>query len=296
MKAIFKLKTFWLITILASVVIYVALVNLNRSFKSETTLLVIPKSDLSSANGSQIVENLQVVGESLFLYEKLEENRSDLVEEAVLELPKNKKQDFWRKKIIFERVENSGMLVISATDKSRYIAESLSLEASREMISLVPLYYDIKKDLDIRIIDEPITSQAISQSAFILSLESIVSGFFLALVSFVFSFYFFSVKEKFPKTSFDLSTWRTKNSLEKSAEIPIFKTEEVWMPQQKISLEKESVDRTRTASAPDNLPVAPLPVVEKKALQTQAEKQPIIREATPEEVKERLNKLLSGKL
>jgi hypothetical protein len=293
MKDIFKLKSFWIIAFLASALISVALINFNRIFVSETSVLIVPKSQLAILGNDQIVENLSHFANSLSFGEKISAIRPDLVPESVEELPAHKKKKYWSEKIEAERVGDSGIIVILAKDKSRYVSESLSAESARELINFAALYYNVKADLDVRVLDEPATKEALSQNQFFLFLESFLIGFFLTFLSFSLSFHLFPKEEKISKKSFDYSSWTPKKTEKKDLESVIFK-EEPWVPQ------------GRTASAPSNLPIAPTPTEEedtsekiekeKKEEKPKSDQEPIIREATPEEVKERLNKLLSGKM
>jgi hypothetical protein len=84
---------------------------------------------------------------------------------------------------------------------------------------------------------------------------------------------------------------------------PIFKAEQEipFGEKSEIKPEKKQFNLGKKAVAPDNLPISDnslfsAPVVPKEEMNNSSDKKPLTHEATPEQVKERLNKLLSGKL
>lgn len=292
MKEIFKSKTFWLTFVILSAIIYIALINLNRTYQSEIDILIIPKSEKAAINSEQIVENFKVIPESLAFFERMIKDDEGIVDDLVLELPSYKKKIYWNSKVKTERISNSGIVKISAFDDDHYIAENLSTQTVKNIIGSAGLYYNIKNDIDIRIIGEPITLYSNSQSKIILVLKSLVSGFILVFLSFLTPFYLF---EKNTERHNRFLPIKENLKLEKT-EKPVFEKEKDW-----FSLAKSEIScniYNKKASAPDNLPIAGGAEENKETekFPENEEKNPITREATSEEVKERLNKLLSGKL
>ena len=165
-KGIFKLKTFWLILPLIIAVIFLALINFNRGYESQTDILIIAKNSASAKSLDRIVESLKIIGEK-------------------------------KTNAKIERINESGILRISAFDKNQNKARNISLNATHELIASVGYFYDIKKEIDIRIIDGSLTKERTEDSRIILFLESLFLGFVLSVFSFLISFYLFAEKSEF---------------------------------------------------------------------------------------------------
>ncbi len=306
MKEIFRLKTFWAIFLIVSGVIYIALTNLNHIYQTEIDVLIIPKNNLTVKNSNQIIENLKHIPLTLSFYEKLIQENGDDFNDSVLELPDYRKQIYWNSKIRISKVEDSDILKIIVFGNSIYQSENLSREVLKTFLTVTSSYYNIKTDLDIRIINKPVTNFTYKTSICILFLESLLGSFILVLLVFWFSFslfekeLFFKTKTKTPKLLFDYNSFNNSNQKK---------------PQEALSLKNSlknvssfSIGKEKKAQAPNNLPLAPVSFLENtNQKKSSTKKNPSLnkidkekkldstREATPEEVKARLNKLLSGK-
>lgn len=297
MRKIFKLKIFWLVFIISTGVIFAALISLNQIYKSETEFLIVPKSQSAALTSDQIIENLRALPYTLSFFNRMIEDNPEVADEAVAEMTSYRKKAYWEKKVDVRRNGESGILKIVVSDKSRYQSQILASQVSQSLIKSVSLFYDIKKDVNVRIIDGPITVSATSFSRFILLLESLIAGFALVFFSFFISFSFFGGEKQKEVPEPKTLSWYRKKSAEN---VSAFSREKSWDFEKKTRR-----DFAKKAAAPDNLPIAPdfsvegketPEIIEEKEEEMPKEKKPIIREATPEEVKERLNKLLSGKL
>lgn len=298
MKEIFKTIKFYLIFIIASAIIFLMFVNLNRSYISQTDIMVIFKSEKSAQNSDIILENLKLIPKSLSFYDKLTINNSDTQNETISELPNYKRKKYWDETIEIQRIGKSSFLSFVAYDKDSYTAEVLSAQTIKSLIATIGVYYDIKNDIDIRIVDGPTTTLAFSGSYIFYLFESIILGLIL---SFIFSYFFLLPKQALPKKKSETNlTWSYKEKTDDlKSEMPIAmetkkEKKSIFIPEEFIPISgKKSV-------APDNLPIAEdIPVFEKptkKEEQKEEIKSTLTHEATEEEVKARLNKLLSGKL
>ncbi|MFA7319475.1 MAG: hypothetical protein WC022_02655 [Parcubacteria group bacterium] len=324
MKKIFNLKSFWIVFILATIAIFVVGINARRAYRSETTILIIPKSEAAARNSDQIIENLSQLPTTLSFYARMTKDNEDAADETIAELPDYKKKTYWNSELRVARVGTSGILKFIATDSDRYQAEIISSQAAASLIGMVGLYYDIENDLDVRIIDPVITDYANGAFDLWLFIESILGFFLLETILFYCGTVFFK-KERVlqigrPKFFFPYGKTDAVLSPEPEKEE---KRETVLPLDRKWSIEDKPytdfVKTQKTSSAPANLPVAEkdnfpmqsetetsslvetlasveenqVPETEMKAPQAEM---PITREATAEEVKARLNKLLSGQL
>lgn len=332
MKNIFNLKSFWIAFIVAAIVIFVVSINANRAYQSETTILIIPKSEAAAQNSDQIIENLRQLPTTLAFYVRMAEDKEDVTDETIAELSEYKKKIYWNAELQVVRVGTSGVLKIIATNRDRYQAEIISSQVAASLIGTIGLYYDIENDLDVRIIDPTITDYANGAFNLWLFIESMLGFFFLETILFYCGMAFFekerSLQISRPKFFFPYKKTDAILSPESEEE----KEEAVLPLEKKWSIEDKPytdfVKTQKTSGAPANLPVAeeddfstqPEAETQKEpvatempsvtgfstsarevgipeiAAETLQPEMPITREATAEEVKARLNKLLSGKL
>ncbi len=336
MQKIFKLKSFWIVFALAVFSVFIGTLNTGRVYRSETDILVIPKSVVAVKNSDQILENLSKLPTMLSFYEKVTNANENVIDATVSELPDYKKKIFWNSELHVERTAGSGILKIITTDKTSYQAEELNKQATETLIGTVGLYYDIKTDLDLRIVDPVITSYD-SEGLFNFNLFLIGLGIsFLAILAIFFAFDFFPTQEKpleFPIADIFARYKKSASPLfqrgtaprelvvseEEKAADEIIHQESLLPREEPTAPERSVVSFSKSASAPANLPIAqelPFAVQEEIFPESEDEKVlpemkeeikivktvetpskiPLTHEATAEEVKERLNKLLSGKI
>jgi hypothetical protein len=264
MQKIFSSKKLYVGIILSTIIIFLMLINFRRAYVSTSYILVIPKSDTAAINSEQIIENLSFIPTT------------------------------WNSKLEIKRLGKSGILAISILDANRHQAESINNSTIQKFIKTVGFYYDIKNDIDVRIIDEITNKESTTKAGVMLFFSSLISGFVLTVI-FLFTFsYLFEKKKAIENIRPDIFNFRKSFSkkeqgMEDLNKI-ILKEEEEIKPLD--FFEKDQIFPIKKAAAPDNLPIAPEEI--EKTEKIVIAPQPIIREATAEEVKERLNKLLSG--
>jgi hypothetical protein len=188
-------------------------------------------------------------------------------------------------------LEKSGILTLEVIDHNQFLAQTLDNQATRTLINFAGQFYNTN-DLGIKIIDGPVVSYA-SKYPFLITLAiSLATGFILVVFSFFLTYWILERNNKKP---------REKTALKEESKT-IFHDWAVPRNKTLPITENSYADFTKKSKAPDNLPVAEdislwkeIPK-EQKAQEARPEKTSITREATPEEVKDRLNKLLSGKM
>jgi len=282
MKELFKLKKLYLITLILAGIIFIILVNFNHAYKSEGEILVIFKSEKATQNSNQILENLKIITQSLPFYKKVLSNEPDTQSELVQELPDYKQKQYWNKTVQVELIGNSSVLKVSAISNDSYTAQILDSQTIKTLISIVGTYYNIEKDIDIRIINPPITKNTFIGSCGYLIFESIIIGFILTLLIINFLTLIFKIKPK--KRIKNNTGWSYKQK-----EIPLSGNERVNLLKKK----SDELIPIKKAAAPENLPI--FDDSSDKGLKLE-EQNPLTHEATPEEIKDRLNKLLNGEI
>ena len=344
---ILKTKLFWGLTLFISAVIFMAFLNANQSYVVYTDILLIPKSAVTAVSVEQIVANAKIIPTELSFYENILSQNEDMADPSQ-EMLNHRRKNYWNEKIRADFLGRSGILRLSVSDSGMEEAKKLNAYSTRELIRELSGFYNIKTDLDIRIIDGPIARSSRNVNPFLAAIASLLSGMIITVLVIKFAdkveeaVVRSEIMKKASKSS-PLEFFRRFDNLNRSYEEPyeIPKKKEVEekpetimsaTPEKQPEIEKEEdikkavkedskrevavkdrpeakekEDMTKKApvisfgkkgAAPENLPVMKEEDVFKVRLakpEEQEEKNDIIKEPTQEEVKERLNKLLSGK-
>lgn len=272
MKEIFKTKSFWIIFLLASFVITASFFNLKKTFQAEIDFLIIPQSEVSVKNSSQIISNLSALPKTVSFFEKIIEENQDLLNGGIGESSDNEKKEYWNEKIKIDNFKETGIIKITVSDKDRFQAEDLADEIKDNFIKSVGIYYDIEKDIDVRLIEEPIIKDTFSQPFWIIISEGFLTGFLISLFSFFLSFSLLEKNQKNVKKQIKKDFFQSRFSQNKESFFEIKSNEN-----ERGELLKKKVDKSKMrpwilaetareenyfsgylkkAVAPDNLPVA----------------------------------------
>lgn len=300
----------WL-AVLAAMVFFIVLINTSRTYKSEVDVIIIPKSEAISKNINQIANDAREIPKTLSFYNQILSENEDIVDE-VQELPDYKRKSFWESKIRTKKVDDSSMVKIIVFDGDQERAEDLSYQAGLEIANVMSRYYDIKTEMEIRIADGPIVGYGLGENVFIIISKAVLGGIVASLLVFFINgiLKVLGLESKSKGKEFAAASRNFFGAGIKTIKPISFDKKpaglEKKQPEAEIHpKEKELPDMAKKASAPENLPIGDLSGFENKEIKSgeikeeekaEAEKEPIIREATPEEVKERLNKLLKGDL
>ena len=288
MREIFTAKIFWTIAALIAIVSFVIGINMQRTFRSEVEVLLLPKNEVVSKNMDAVLENSQKISQTLKFYDQIL-TADEGIEDASQELPDYKRKQYWNSRIKIERLEKSHILLIGISNDSQFQASLVADQAAHTLGDTLSQYYNIRTELETRIIDGPVISSHTSlQNIFSVAIWSLIIGIFL-------SFVFFAVNGLLGKISFPKKTYIPKNN-------PFTKA----IPQEPDYLiqERKVEPLVKKAPAPSNLPFDgeiffdETPREEKpnhifNAVKEIAKKNST-REASAEEVKARLNRLLRG--
>jgi capsular polysaccharide biosynthesis protein len=290
---------------IAVLAVFVALINLNRTYKAETELLLIARNEATAKGMDKIIEDAMIIPKTLSFYDRI---ISEGIEDPAQELPGYKREDYWKTKVRTEKIAGSNMIQITIFDKDQFSAEEISQQSALSEAQVLSQYYNIETELDTRIVNGPTVSYGLKTNGFILFLESLLGGIIFAVSVNIISYILelAGIGSKKGKAVSIVSKYQMPQIMKVQEEKPIAfdkRPADFKKPQEKnISTEKTvaGVPAGKKAAAPDNLPIADESIFKIAAKKTEPailEKEsegPVIREATPEEVKERLNKLLKG--
>ncbi|TSC94861.1 MAG: Uncharacterized protein Athens101428_143 [Candidatus Berkelbacteria bacterium Athens1014_28] len=224
------------------------------SYQSEMVILVIPKNEKIAASSSEVTGNLAEVSETLFFYEKLLRNNPDLNDEWEF-LSKDERKKMWNNKIETVHEPESTTLILRISDRSQVKSNLFAKKATDTLFDLASRYYNIKSDIDLRIVEGPITEVVLNGWYWIIFLSLLIGAFLSWLVQlfFVFIEKMLSTKPslKFPAIKIPeikKSGKNQKKELEKLIEGYAEKETNFFIAKEGL--------RFRKNNPPENLPVA----------------------------------------
>ena len=280
--------------IILTVTFFLFFLDAQKTYTSSVEILVIPKSPIVSNNEDEVLNNLQQLPKLLSFYQAELKNNPDIIDSTAGESMDQRKAQ-WDNMVDVERPNpNSSILQLSVTAKQQSDSEILVQKTTRTLLDTASQYYNVKTDVDFRIIDGPITKPNISGLWWILPLSLLLGISIACLIEMV----VVSMEKRFkqsrvlkddrqiPEPEIKAQPAEEKNA-EKSYLSELYKTEEYDVPfsfdQYKENEENDSTAPAQeldeinkhlqksaypnfpempastnapTASAPDNLPVA----------------------------------------
>lgn len=298
MNDAFRSKLFWTTTVVAAVIFFVAGINYSKMYVAETDILLVPKSDAASRNIQRLISTAQELPYSLAFYDELLQKNRD-IEDLAPGLTDHKRKEAWNSQIKVEQKGGSDILNIRASDEDQLQAEIISRQTARNIAIAMSRHYNIKTELDIRLIEGPIVGPGTKSSVWNLFFLSLIFGLIAGVVAHLM---FGREEAYFPaRPSINFPTFTAPKKSEKKEARPSAAAKDVFVEQ--LMREELAASGPRKAAAPENLPVGSEFVLgavrraekaEKKAEEIAPE--PKTHEATEEEIKQRLNKLLGGKI
>lgn len=187
MKKIFSYKSFWIVFIIISAIIFASSLNFFRTYKSETNILIIPKNSATTAISSQIANNLSLIPHSNLFFEKLVENYPEIFNSLIDSLTSDAKKKYWEAELKTKVIKGSGIIRIAVYDKNQSRSENLAGIISKDLLKVAGNYYNTESDINIRTIDKPTTSRSTTYPIFALIAGSAGIGFLLTFAAFIFS-------------------------------------------------------------------------------------------------------------
>lgn len=270
-----------------------------KAYRTEISILLVPKSENAFVQTEQILENLSELPHQLSFYDRLLQNGG--IVDAYSGKTQDQRKALWNKSLNIWRNDGGSIITIGIDAKKRSESLNISKLAVNTLFSSASKYYDVKKDIDLRVIDGPITRPVIESLAGLI-LAGLASGIVLAYIiiavlQLIIGF-IYGVSKKIQQK---------KVSVKKEDLLP-------KLPSFEMNVKKTQAV-VRQHGAPDNLPVATgqypfsgesavqqdIAVEDENAHETSSNSQQRIMpdlsentEPTEEELKKRLNQLIRG--
>lgn len=341
----------FILGIFFTVTISLLLADLNTFSKATVSIMLIPRSQAVADNITDIAADARELPKTLSFYERLLAD-NPRINDFTQGHSADERKELWNTYVqVADRQEKSGTIIdISLYAKKQADAQTLSQETARTLFTVMSHYYDIRTELDMRLVDGPIVSAMVKGLGWIIPL-SIILGFLCAFLVSVLTENLFAFRHVFhgPKVKGALQGMAESESvLKKNAPASI---EELYLPeelaimknvqkntekkvsaipaetllvQQEVSPEEmqkmqypnfpemplgHELGAAKGGGAPDNLPVfddaslqfgapqaEPVQEVTEEVVEAPIVQTPKAHEPTQEEIKRRLNALLSGKM
>lgn len=307
---------FFFLFFIFSILSFIFLAKNNQVYFSEISIIFIPKSEKAALNSEQILGNLEKLPQKLSFYQKMIRENNN-IENYLSGISPEKIKSEWNNDLKINREGSSSIITFSIAQKNQLEATNFSRALVSTLLNSAAHYYDIKRDIDLRIIEGPIIQSSISNVA-----NLVFFSLFLGLIIVVLLTYFFywisgisqrdSTPFQEPKT--------IQKPLSEILEKTITPKKEIQIPEIKKEITEipQNAAPTKSASAPENLSFIDEDyfrsniiksngitkkkeeIKEVKTPETPKEKKAedvdFHREPTQEELKNRLNKLLRGEL
>lgn len=178
----FNPRLFIALFLAASAVAFIFFINQSRTYKTEIDILILPRNEKTAQSLDQTVESIKQIPLSLSFYDKLLEINSD-IEDGAAGLPDYKRKEYWNSKIRAERIGESGIIKFEVFDKNQWQSEITAFQLKNDIFFVISKYYNIKTDLEPRLIDGPITSSGISKNVWAVLLKSLGLGIVFGFVA-----------------------------------------------------------------------------------------------------------------
>jgi hypothetical protein len=287
-----------------------------RSYSAEVTVLVVSKSGITDTS-SNVADNIAELTRTLSFYDRLLSD-NDLIDDDTLGYAPDKRKEYWQNLVMITKQNGSGVLVIRAKSDTPETAKRIALQTAQTMFSVAGLYYNVKTDVDMRIVDGPFVSYVL-QKPYLYFGTSLLTSFTLTALFFFLlrTIPIFFVGKKGAQSNADTYSESEKMSLEELASrraYPEFGENESvpWIDPKKFIPEKPQVlsfeassqegdtiagiyppvRNVKHAQAPLNLPTADdamnLPVADEVV------SLPFEFEAPPEELEPPVSQSLKG--
>lgn len=239
-QSINKLRTqfsmqFFLAGIVLTVAFFLVFISSFKTYTASITILINAKSEIAVSQEKQMIGNMLEFPRLLSFYDRLLKYNPDVRDVAENKSPSQRK-DFWNDMLSVKKVgRDSSLIKISITTQQKNDAEQLVQKTARTLFDTAGLYYNIKNDVDLRIVDGSISKRNIFQYWWMLPL-SLVVGFLVTIFlqkMIARSIDIFTKKESFLKNKnlFDFNTpTDKKNPTSPEAEIESLK--ELYTPDQ----------------------------------------------------------------
>ncbi|MGK2848900.1 MAG: hypothetical protein ACSLEX_02420 [Minisyncoccota bacterium] len=240
-----------------------------RSYEAEVSVLITTRIGAENT-APEITDNASELIHTLSFYERLLQDNEDINDMFVGMNPDIRKAR-WNDIVTVEKSEKNGVLIIRVSCETPEQAKYLATQIAHTLFTTLGFYYDVKTNIDMRIIDGPLVKYTItSVPGFILL--SILSGGVITSVFFGFLFLVprISITTKYCRQRIKKRSVKEESALSHIGEAVPWIDPIKFIPQKPTMLSFEGIDRPdilsiqtkkeekkmTLAPAPANLPIS----------------------------------------
>jgi hypothetical protein len=250
-----------------------------RSYRAEMAVLVVSKTAVSSQDAT---ENAAELVRTLAFYERVLAD-NDLIDDNFVGYAPDQRKALWNDTVFVKRRAESSVLTVRARGETPEKAKRLAKQTAQTLFATMSFYYNIKTEMDMRVIDGPLVSYTLT-SPFLFGATSIVTGFSITLLFFWFlntvSGFVAERKPKTEKIYPEFALGETVPWIDPRKFIPakpMFSFKNAF-PETSGAPEASVSQYVAHAPAPANLPIAPiemeLPIADESTLPLEFETPP----------------------
>lgn len=255
--------------------------------RTSVSVMFIPKSESAALQMEYILANAERLPGMLSFYEKMIASGKGSLKDSYAGLDPDSRKKSWNQTLKTRRENRSSIITISVYARDKNISQLTAKQVADTLISSVSFYYNVKSELDMRIVEGPLTGAA-AKNWPLAAVAGLFSGSLLAYILAITS-------QKFEGWIISRKTQNEKQFADFS---PAFRTEE--KSGGRVFEKGRYPLGAKTATAPENLPVfensKDSAFAPEEIQAGQGEEADISAEPTDEEMKKRLNQLLKGEL
>jgi capsular polysaccharide biosynthesis protein len=292
---------FSLIAVVLTGVFFLLFLSDFRFYRSEISIILIPKTERTSLQSDAIMENLVTLPKNLSFYEKILHDNPQL-NDSLAAYSQDEKKIRWNEMIKIERVDGSSIIKLSVISRIKENSAVLAKYSTYTLFDTVAYYYNVNSDINLSIVEGPITNPFVKNWIRYIFL-SLLMGLIVSLPVYWIFYLLFDYLENrkqifhFPK--FNFGNWQRL-----SADVPAKKygfpnfSKKPELPPHEGIVKKSPVPGNLPIALP-NLPTMPIQEeIIPQIFSEKSETEEIIeaKEPTEEEYKKRLNQLLKGDL
>lgn len=152
-----------------------------RGYRAEVTVLIVTKPGMAETS-EDVAENAVELTRTLVFYERVLAD-NDLIDDAFLGHAPDARKALWQKTVSVTRQRESGVLLIRAQGDTPEQAKRLARQTAQTLFTVAGFYYDVKEEIDMRIIDGPLAEYVLKQPLLFVT-TSVFSGLLLTGVFF----------------------------------------------------------------------------------------------------------------
>lgn len=152
-----------------------------RSYEAEVTVLVVSRTK-TPGMAQDSAGNLAALARTLSFYERVLAG-SDLIDDAFAGYAPDRRKALWNDTVSVKREADSGVLVVQAAGDTPEKARRLGRQTAQTMFSVAGFYYDVKTDIDMRIVDGPVVTRVLDSMPLFFA-ASILTGLSVTAIFF----------------------------------------------------------------------------------------------------------------